>query len=179
MLEVRSVSQTDAELLVGVREGDRAARETLARRYVAWTVDYARRCGAGDLAEDCAQTVLSNLIDRPPIGLESETARPYLAASLEREVVRVLARETKQPPELVVECRTSPSAALARCELARQALLAMADLPTHQRRLMTLRYVDGLEPTEIAAATGEPAGSVRKLLSRAVATLRAHRFFST
>jgi len=178
VVEVPSVSQTDAELLGSVRAGDRTAAETLARRHVGWAVDYARRRGAGDLAEDCAQTVLSNLVLRPPIELRAESARAYLTTCLDREVMRVHAPETLPPHESIVDPRTSPSSVVARRHLVGQALHALEDLPSHQHRLMVLRYVDGLEPAEIAVATGEPAGSVRKLLSRGLAALRVHRFFS-
>lgn len=177
MVEVPSVVQTDAELLSRVREGDRASAEVLARRHVGWAVDYARRRGAGDLAEDCAQTVLSNLIARPPLGLPTEGARPYLVVCLDREVVRACARLPPQPHESIVDPRTSPSAAVARRHLVERARLAITELPSHQQRLVEMRYFDGLEPAEIAQVTGEPAGSVRKLISRALASLRDHRFF--
>ena len=49
----------------------------------------------------------------------------------------------------------------------------LATLPRKQRAAVVLRYYEGLDDTEIAAALGCSAGTVRSHISRALGTLRA------
>lgn len=178
----RVTQKTDRELVAEMGGGCRVAAEMFARRHAAWAVDYARRLGAGDLSEDCAQTVLGNLIARPPVVLQAESARPILAYRLRFEVRRALDRtpaETGPPRSSIAGTWTTPTEALARVDLAGQITMALQDLPPKQSMLIRMRYFDGLRPKEIAEHLGQPAGSVRMLLSRAVDRLRRHPTFSS
>jgi RNA polymerase sigma-70 factor (ECF subfamily) len=51
-------------------------------------------------------------------------------------------------------------------------LEALATLPTDQREALRLRYVDGLGSKEIAARLHKSDGSVRVMLTRALARLQ-------
>lgn len=162
--------RTDRELLQAIRSGDRAAKETFARRHARWAVDYARRKGAGDIAEDVAQEVLHNLTNRPPVDLRDSTAKPYMRRCILRKITEETARiRTHQTQRSVVDPRTSPSSAAARNHAV---AVAVADLATDKRELLAMRYVDGLQYTEIAEATGRKAGTLRKDIWRTLEQLR-------
>jgi RNA polymerase sigma-70 factor (ECF subfamily) len=49
---------------------------------------------------------------------------------------------------------------------------AMAELPEEQRLVLTLRYLEGLSPKEIAERLGQPRGTVRSRLHHALAFLQ-------
>lgn len=163
--------RTDRELLEAVWSGDRDAGTEFAWRHAKWAADYARRQGAGDYADDVAQTVLSNLLARPKIGLRDNSAKPYLSVCITREIskedtARIRAHRGVEMPRDYV---SSPSSAIAR----REAIaLAVEELPTEKRQLLELRFVGGLSHAEIAETTGRPAGSVRSTMSRLLGSIR-------
>ncbi|PJC37146.1 hypothetical protein CO046_02015 [Candidatus Peregrinibacteria bacterium CG_4_9_14_0_2_um_filter_53_11] len=53
-----------------------------------------------------------------------------------------------------------------------QVMQLVSDLPETQRELLTMRYVNDLSNSEIAAILGKDEGAVRTALSRAVGQLR-------
>lgn len=53
-----------------------------------------------------------------------------------------------------------------------EVMRAIAQLPEAQRLVITLRYLEGLSPKEIAARLGQPRGTVRSHLHHALATLQ-------
>lgn len=57
-------------------------------------------------------------------------------------------------------------------ELLEELFRAVSRLPERQRRIVLLRYFDGLSVREVAEATGRPVGTVTKYLSRAHRRLR-------
>lgn len=163
--------RTDRELLEAIRSGDQGAKEAFARRHARWAVDYARRKGAGDLAEDVAQEVLHNLTNRPPIDLRDSTARAYMRTCILREIRDETARiRTHQTHRSVIDPKTSPSSAIARLHAVQ---IAVSDLATDKRDLLAMRYGDGLKYSEIAAETGRTAGTLRSDLRRTLAALRS------
>lgn len=54
-----------------------------------------------------------------------------------------------------------------------QVLTAVKLLKDEYREIITMRYIDGIEPSEIAALLGKKPGHVRVLLHRALETVRA------
>jgi RNA polymerase sigma-70 factor (ECF subfamily) len=50
---------------------------------------------------------------------------------------------------------------------------ALSELPEEQRIVLTLRYLEGLSPKEIAERLGEPRGTVRSRLHHALAYLQS------
>jgi RNA polymerase sigma-70 factor (ECF subfamily) len=69
--------------------------------------------------------------------------------------------------------RSSPSARLARSELAAQMRQALAQLPEDDREILLLRYVDNLSNQEIAALLEINGASASKRHGRAI--LRLHK----
>ena len=68
---------------------------------------------------------------------------------------------------------SSPSARLARSELAAQMRQALAQLPEDDREILLLRYLDNLSNQEIAALLEISPGSASKRHGRAI--LRLHK----
>jgi len=132
--------------------GDRWAAEdiaqtALARAYVAW-----RRVSRADNPDAYLRRILVN-------------------ASNRRFRRRRVTERPGDPPEGVVE---GPADLVGE----RAALLAaLRQLPPRQRAVVVLRYWDDMTDTQIAAALGCSAGTVRSQLSRALATLRASPVF--
>lgn len=62
---------------------------------------------------------------------------------------------------------------VARVELSRDVAAAVLALEEPSRSAITLRYVDGLPPREIARRTGAPVPTVKKRIERGLAQLRA------
>lgn len=54
-----------------------------------------------------------------------------------------------------------------------EIMRAIAQLPEAQRMVLTLRYMEGLSPKEIALRLGQPRGTVRSHLHHALATLQS------
>jgi RNA polymerase sigma factor (sigma-70 family) len=50
---------------------------------------------------------------------------------------------------------------------------ALAELPDDQRTVLTLRYLEGLSPKEIAERLGEPRGTIRSRLHHALSYLQS------
>ena len=67
-----------------------------------------------------------------------------------------------------------PADAAMEIEVARRLLGHVEDLGESYRRIVALRYYEGLKPKEIAARVGEPVGTVKTRLARALEMLR-HR----
>lgn len=161
-----------------MRAGDRAAAETFAGRHVRWVVDYARRQGAGDLAEDVAQIVISNLIERPFVELKRATAAPYLRRCIASQI-SLLKKRT--PPHDThrshIDPATTPSAAVARRHAVEKIAAAVGGMSEKKQELFRLRYREDLNAAEIAIETGHSAGTVRRELARIRESIRGKIFF--
>lgn len=67
----------------------------------------------------------------------------------------------------------SPEELVGRMEVQRLLAEAVVALPEPLRQTVLLRYYEELSSTEIAAVTGQPAGSVRRHLKEALEAIRA------
>jgi RNA polymerase sigma factor (sigma-70 family) len=155
-------------------EGDEAAftrlvaehRESMAR--VAYVI-----CGDAEATRDAVQSAWSIAWRRLPTLRDPDQVRPWLvaiAANEARQLVRTQRRrpvvdisETIQPEE-----GSDPAGQVGLVDLQR----ALADLTPDDRRLLALRYVAGLDSTEIARQIGLSASGVRSRLARLIARLR-------
>jgi RNA polymerase sigma-70 factor (ECF subfamily) len=73
---------------------------------------------------------------------------------------------------LLISSITTPSKALSRNERELRLREAFDQLPEESRRVVRLRYVDGLATKQIAEAMSKSDGAVRVMLTRAIARLR-------
>jgi RNA polymerase sigma-70 factor, ECF subfamily len=189
-----------SQLLSAFRAGDRAAGDTLLRRFEPWLRLLARvqiesqfraKFDASDVVQ---QTLLEAVLAFPQFrgATEGELVawlRQVLAHTLAHEIRRYrgtqkreLHREVPLDQQLTQTSRrlgdvlpapgTSPSQVLVKRE--RQVLLAQAleRLPEDYREVILLRNLEGLSHDEVARRMGRNAGAVRMLWVRALARLR-------
>lgn len=139
-----------------------------------WRELHARiqaRVGSASAADDVVQeTFLSALRHPPP---DPTRIGAWLHVVARRIVTRGRRRErSRQALEREAALTRSPGGP-ADCEPAvREALHALACLDEPYRRVLQLRYVDGLDVDEIARALGRPAGTVRSQAKRGLDRLR-------
>jgi len=122
-------------------------------------------------ADDVVQETMARALEHRPrhAGWLVAVAR-NAAASLRRKRKRARAREQE-----VARPEASPSTArlAERAEWHRRVVGALLELPEADRDVLLMRYFDDLTPKEIARRLGEPAGTVRSRLKRALDRLRA------
>ncbi|MBK7875501.1 MAG: RNA polymerase sigma factor [Planctomycetes bacterium] len=176
---------TDAELVRAAAAGDERAFDALYRRHRDWVFALAlratgRREDALDLAQEAFVELLGALERFEPGGsLRAWLRRVVLHRAIDQGRSAGRARRVDVAPEDVLGDVLDRAAEDGgeRADLAR----VLRGLPAEQREVVLLRFVDGFELAEIAAALGMPLGTVKSRLHQAVANLRADprvaRFF--
>jgi RNA polymerase sigma-70 factor, ECF subfamily len=170
-LEGILVTDSDEQLLGGMRRGDEAAFECLFLRHYSqvYRVLYGL-VGDPEQAEDLAQETFLALYYHPPApDADAPLAAWLCRVALNRgyNALRSQRRErgrierVAEPPS-----QHDPHAELIRAEDRAHVRAALARLPERQGRLLLLRYA-GLSYAEIAAALDVAPGSVGTLLARA------------
>jgi len=166
--------RTERELVAAANCGERRAFETLYYRYRGWVYALAVRfCGDTQEANDVLQDAFFYLFNKFPGFRLRARLKTFLYP-----VVKHLAlnRKKKQARSVPLEDLAEEPAAEAARDAAseRRSLVELVHtLPEHQREVLLLRYGDGLDLREIAAALEIPVGTVKSRLHNAVATLRA------
>lgn len=143
-----------------------------------WLRKLAARLACGDAgeADELVQQTLEVVVRHAP-DLQRRGARGWLATVLRnrwkmgrRAANRRAAREqAAAEPHTPVE----PTDELVRVELLGFVLARIQGLDELDRKIVTLRYLDELEPATIAARLAMPSATVRSRLHRALARLRA------
>lgn len=173
---MEEMEPTDAELLSAVRQGDRAAGESLARRHRRWALDCAWRMGAGSEAEDVAHDALFSVLHRPPAELQRESLRPLLKAAVWQQLGQAHRRRARRlgpmPSSSFPGAEPSPSSVVRRRELVGIVEGRIDELGTRDRELVRLRYGEELSSPEISEELGMSKGAVRVALHRAMKLLR-------
>ncbi len=156
-------SDEDRRLLARCSKGDQDALRVLVDRYQSPVFNYTRRIlGRREDAEEVAIESFTRLWKssasfRGQCSVKSHLFR--IAINLCRDRLR---RQPGPPP--------MPQAGSSSAE---DLYCAMANLPSDDRELLTLHYLDGLEYLEICDALGVSYDVVRTRLVRARARLRA------
>ncbi len=127
-----------------------------------------------DQAQDLAQeTALAGIADGEQLRGE---ARPWLASVARRTGSRLARRERRQKEleERAQELGHSPSVldTVAKFELHRSVVDAVHALPEPYRRIVLLRFWEGLLPRKIAGQLDTPVETVKTQLSRGLSMLR-------
>lgn len=166
-------AEPGSALLDDARAGDEAAFTRIVARYhpdllrIALVV-----CGDVDLAAEAAQSAWTVAWRRLGDLRDPANLRPWLmsvAANEARQLTR--SRNRRMVREIVTLGPATPSAdtgAAERIDLAN----ALATIDPRDRELLGLRYLAGLDSTEISRAVGMSATAVRTRLSRARERLR-------
>ncbi|MBI5365000.1 MAG: RNA polymerase sigma factor [Planctomycetes bacterium] len=167
--------RTDAELVRAAAAGDEGAFDALYARHRDWVFALAlRSTGRRDEALDVAQEAFVELLERldSPGGLVlTGSLRAYLRPIVRHRAIDAARRAGREPrAETALEellDRVAVEAGGA-ADLAR----VLRGLPSEQRELVLLRFVDGFELAEIAETLALPLGTVKSRLHQALANLR-------
>jgi RNA polymerase sigma-70 factor (ECF subfamily) len=127
-------------------------------------------------AENALQETFLAVLEAPERWDESRPVMPWLLGILHRQVGKIRRDGARRPDPLRVAPPLrddDPSAAAMSREEMDRARAAIDELPEPYRVVAVLRWRHGLDPAEIADVRGEPPGTSRSLLSRALEKLRA------
>ena len=167
----------DRDLVQQAQRGDRDAFAILVRTHGDRLFGIARRILRDvDQADDAVQQAFVVAWRELPTLRDAERFESWSTRILVR-ICFVTARTSRRaavrlvPLDLVVEPSMSDAAeAVARRD---QLERGFRRLPPEQRAVLVMRHYLGLEPTEIAAVLGIPAGTVRSRLHHAHREMRA------
>ena len=168
-------TETDAELITRVGEGDSGAFELLYRRYARPVFALAlRRLGDRGRAEDAVQETFASIWrSARSYRRERGPGAPWLYAVARNAIVDRRRAFGEPPAEPADEPSDEPGPA-DRAEtswIAWRVHRALAELPEHERRLIELAYWSGLSQSEIAEFLGMPLGTVKTRTRSALAHL--------
>ena len=155
--------------------GDQAAFARIVDAYYADTMRVAFVVAGGDreVAEDAVQTAWSIAWQKLGSLRDPERLKPWLLTVTANEARQIARRRYRQPVVEIdvaaaVPAGPDPSSLVAEVDLRR----ALVHFAPDDRSLLALRYVAGLDSSEIAALTHRPASSVRGRLAVLLARLR-------
>jgi RNA polymerase sigma-70 factor, ECF subfamily len=168
-------TETDADLITRVGEGDSGAFELLYRRYARPVFALAlRRLGDRGRAEDAVQETFASIWrSARSYRRERGPGAPWLYAVARNAIVDRRRALGEPPTEPADEPSDEPGPA-DRAEtgwIAWRVHRALAELPEHERRLIELAYWSGLSQSEIAEFLGMPLGTVKTRTRSALAHL--------
>ncbi len=136
--------------------------------------------GAAD-AEDVVQETWLRALVKPArsefslrswlSGLLKNVAREHRRAELRRDAREQIV--ASRPGSVLTSDRDDPAAVAERFDLLRRVLALVDALPEPQRTTLLRRYLDGLEPSEIARRENVPDATVRSRIKRGLDELRA------
>jgi len=166
---------SSSALIEAAASGDEDAFAAIVDRHrvpmtrVAYVV-----CGDLDLAEEAVQAAWPIAWRRLTTVRDPERLGAWLASIAVNEARQLVRRRRRRSVvEIAVAVREGdtapdPSASVRDLDLAR----ALAGLPPDDRALLALRYVAGLNSTELGRALGMSASGLRRRLARLLARLR-------
>lgn len=165
----------DRDLVLAAASGDARAFEALYRRHRDYVLRLARRFGLGeqDALDVLQETFLYVCRALPRLELRAAfttflyPAVKHLCLKRKGFLARFLPSGRLFGPE-----RGVPEPAVAP-RGADDFPRLVAGLPPGQREVVLLRFVDGMDLAEIAAALGIPPGTVKSRLHNALKQLRA------
>jgi len=156
-------------------DGDEASfaliidRHRVSMTRVAYVV-----CGDADLAEEAVQAAWPIVWQRLTTLREPERLGPWLVSIAVNEARQLVRRRNRRSVvEIAVATHESerapdPGASVADIDLAR----CLSRLSPDDRSLLALRYVAGLDSTELGRGLGMSASGTRRRLARLLARLR-------
>lgn len=132
-------------------------------------------CGDWDLASDFVQEGLIRVFRRwrrleRDGRLHGYATKAVVSAALDAKRRRASTEVVTDRPAVVHEPGHDPSAALDDRDVL---VTALTRLPARQRACVVLRYYDDLPVSEVAAALGISAGTVKSQTSRGLAALQS------
>lgn len=174
----------DADVLPRVAEGDRAAVQQCIDRYGGLVWSLARRyLGDSAEAEDAVQEVFIAVWENAGrFNPATAGEATYVAMIARRRLIDRLRsrrhREARTPtvPVAEIEARLAdPRGSTDRVEASldlQRVAQALGALGPGQRQAVLLSLAHGLSHSEVAAATGQPLGTVKAQIRRGLGRLR-------
>jgi RNA polymerase sigma-70 factor (ECF subfamily) len=166
----------DATLLARVQNGDEQALSDVFRRYSGAVYSVALRVlhDTGQ-AEDIVQEIFLQLWRRPGafVAGRGSLGAWLVVVARNRSIDALRRRKSTESVEDVV--LTSPGNLADEAErntMMEKVRSIVRSLPAEQRKSLELAYFEGLSHTEIAAATGDPLGTIKTRIRLALMSLR-------
>lgn len=164
---------SDLDLIAAANRGDRAAMESLYRRYREWVLSLATRyCRVPDDAFDVMQETFIYLFGKFPgfeLTCQMKTFLYPVVRNLSLNYIRKQSRVSQmseaQEGGLVSEVRDYEG---ERRDLAE----TVSHLPEAYREVILLRFADGLSLAEISEGVGVPLGTVKSRLHNALQRMK-------
>jgi RNA polymerase sigma factor (sigma-70 family) len=166
---------SDEQLTDLSRSGDEPAFDEIVKRYQGLLLRHCTRVTSEAQAQDAVQDTFLTAWTALRAGVEVRTLRPWLFTIAHRKALASLrdhrGRWSELSESLTDDC--SSADAVDRSERVREALVALAQLPVDQRTALVSSAVHGRSGHEIARSMGIDDASVRQLVHRARASVRA------
>jgi RNA polymerase sigma-70 factor (ECF subfamily) len=172
--EPRPGAAIDDERLARARGGDTAAFAELVRRYQAMVFSLAWRIvNNRALAEELAQDVFLQL-HRNLAHIESGAHVLHWLRRVVAHRAIDAARQHARRPQANLADVPEPAVALVERDplMVRRLRALVAGLPAAPRAVLTLRFQEDLDPSEIARVLEMPVNTVKSHLRRGLAVLR-------
>lgn len=169
--------ESDAQLLMRWRGGDRAASQVLAQRHYPSVLRYFE-LNASWAADDLAQKTFMAAVERSEHVRDGSAFRAYLMGIARRQLAmhqRELSRLSPQDAYAASDAQvqgTKLSTIVARGREQLLVLRALSSLPRRPQLLLILFYWEGMNTLELATHFDVPASTIRSRLARARDQLR-------
>ncbi len=163
-------------MIAAIRNGDKTAKEELARRYYARLHAYFCSRIAREDAEDLTQATLMHTVARIERFREESSFRHYVFCVARRVLFERQRRsnrrlDTEEPGTEPPAIQTTPSEHVFRAEYQKRLRHALATLNEHYRMVVDL-HLRGASNFEIAETLDLEYNTVRSRLSRGLSTVR-------
>jgi RNA polymerase sigma-70 factor, ECF subfamily len=175
---MRMNSSQEKELLEGAKRLDSVALAAIYDCFNRGIYSYSLRLlGEPDLAEECVAETFSRFLHALHKG---SGPQQYLQAYLYRIAHNWITDNYRSKPaysteldeNIPDESRPSLPQSLDTSMEQTRMRTALRQLTGEQRQVIALRFLEGWENEEVAAALNKPLGAIRALQHRAIATLR-------
>lgn len=175
-------SAHDASVIARIRDGNVSAFEQLYQMYAEelWRHAY-RILQERDVAEDVVQDVFVSLWTARETLIVQASVRAYLYTAVHHRALKVLRhdRVVRRTGEgamasdvaAYVHSQTTLDTTVEEAELTATVQRTLASLPERQRAAIELRWLRGLNQTEVATVLGVSEAAVRKLIDKALIRL--------
>jgi len=169
----REATALEATVRLAARGDERAFDRLVSEHHPAMSRVAYVICGDPDLTRDAVQSAWSIVWRRLPTLRDPAHVRSWLVAIAANEARQALRRQRRRP---VVDLSAAhdrasggdPADSIEVVDLQR----ALSHLKPDERQLLALRFVAGLDSTEIAQQLGGSASGIRSRIARLVDRLR-------
>lgn len=173
------VAWSDAELVLKTRAGDREAFGKLVERHRRTVYALALQRGFQQAeADDVAQEVFVKAFKNLSALSDPELFSRWLYGIASHVAADAVRNRRRRKDDIAMDASTEPAIEPRWSETgagtfeSERVMRALSELPEEQRLALTLRYLEGLSPKDIAERLGEPRGTVRSRLHHGLQMLQ-------